>query len=155
MLLIITDIYDYDGPVVVLTKLVCEYAGETESSSVCVFCDGLYKKLTTHIRAVHKKEPRVLQIEKAATAAEREAGFLSLMREGNFNSNIRCITNDRGYIFTCRRSNTFHSLGTMIHCIRCYLFIQRQNFRKHMHTCPQRKKGPCNVWLADLWQQNL
>jgi hypothetical protein len=107
------------------------------------------------MRKVHKEEPRVKNIEKQATAKLREAGYLSLIREGNFNFNLMCITNERGYLITARKSLKFRDLNRMIHCIRCYSLVRRKNFLAHMKVCPHREKGPCTMQQANLGLQKL
>jgi hypothetical protein len=149
------DIYSYDGPLVVLTTAVCAYAGEKEASSICIFCGALFKRVTVHIRAVHAEEQRVQDIEALQTAPQREAGYLQLIREGNFNWNVKCISMDRGFVITTRKPDKYMDIKRMLHCLNCYAYIQRKHYAKHIITCPRRSESPSSSLQVSLGQLGL
>lgn len=152
----IIDIYEYTGPLVVLDMNVCIYAGEEDPSSFCPFCDGLYKRVNTHMRTTHRKKQAVKDIEALPTESEKTIAFDKLSRRRNFQHNIAAITARRGLVYPSRRSKGFRDNSKMIHCIKCFLYLERRAYNKHMKTCTERDdEAPGTLADATLQQGNM
>lgn len=154
--IIIADIYEYNGPLVVLDMNVCNYAGEGEPSSFCPFCGGLYKRVNTHMRTTHRKKQEVKDIEALDTEVERTNAFDKLSRRRTFQHNIACITARQGLVFPSRRSKGFRDNARMIHCTCCYQYIDRRAYNKHMDACTEKGEAyPGTLAEASLHQAAL
>lgn len=148
--------YEYDGPLVVLTKDICDYAGETEPSNYCPICHGLYKRVNVHMRTTHRKIPEIKKIEEMENEKDKNFALDKLSRRANFQHNIRCITEMKGLIFPTRRSKHFRDNRRMIHTLCCLLYLERRHYNRHMRTCREKDiAAPGTLALASLHQKDL
>jgi hypothetical protein len=133
---------------VVLTKPVCVYAGEIETSNFCLICKGLFKRVPVHMRNVHSEEPRVKAIL-ALSKRDQALEFEQLLREGNFTiNNAVAMTTLKGFVLPTRRSPDFRAHTALMHCCRCFSLIERYNYNRHVDRCPRKGQGgeAPNLW---------
>lgn len=152
---LLTDVYAYDGPLVVLSLDVALYAGEKDSSTYCPFCAGLYKRLGKHMRTMHSDEAEVQEVVNMKIDKEKQAGYDRLARKGNFMYNVRCTTARKGLILPYRRSKGVRDIRTMVHCILCLIYIEKRNYNKHVDACPDRHKNPGTLAQVKLMQAEV
>jgi hypothetical protein len=127
---------------VVLNTPVCQFAGENDPSNFCVFCGLLYRRVTVHMRNVHKKEKQIQEIEKLDDIKMRHKEYDQLIRKGNFlGNNAKAISSGLGFIIPTRKAPHFKDHRSMIHCTECYSFIEKSNYYKHQNACPCRSSG--------------
>jgi hypothetical protein len=133
-------IYDYQGDLVVLTRPVCEYAGESDTSNFCLYCKKLFRRVVIHIKNVHADVPRVSSISKLTNASEMAAAFEQLLREGNFFiNNARAMATQKGFVIPTRRSPHFREHTSLVHCTRCFMLMEKHNFNRHVDRCAMRE----------------
>jgi hypothetical protein len=141
---------------VVLTKPVCDFAGEELPSNFCLFCGGIFKRVVVHMENVHKKEKRIHDVYLEDDQATRHKIFNQLIREGNFQkNNAKAMTSGRGYILPTRKHPFFTDPSILIHCSLCYCLIRKINHLRHQLTCPSKLDGQPKIPLADVKLQQF
>jgi hypothetical protein len=140
---------------VVLTRPVCEFAGESDTFSFCLFCQKLFRRVVIHIRNVHADDPRVSCIEKLTSASEKAAGFEQLLREGNFTvNNARAMSTQKGFVIPTRRSPHFREHTSLVHCTRCFMLMEKHNFNRHVDRCAMREAAvDAESIRPTLWEE--
>jgi hypothetical protein len=149
------DLYDYKGAVVVLTRPVCEFAGEEEPANFCKFCKGLFRRVVIHLKNVHQSEPRVAEIIKLDSAAERAAEFEQLLREGNFYvNNAQAMATQEGFVIPTRKSPHFRAHTSLVHCTSCFMLMEKYNYNRHIDRCARKSsKSEGDPPATSLWEE--
>jgi hypothetical protein len=92
-----------------------------------------------HLKQVHQVEPRVANISKLNSAADKALALEQLLREGNFfMNNSKAMATQKGFVIPTRKSPHFRCHTTLVHCTKCYMMMERYNFNRHRDRCAMK-----------------
>ena len=104
--------------------------GSDRPSRPCPFCGKFKVRLTRHIRAVHKNEEQVKQVNKGSN--EQRAAFKQFKRNGILNYNVKIAGEKDAKLLRERMSKKD---STIVVCDKCSGIFNRHWFSSHKQNC--------------------
>ncbi|KAL1448116.1 hypothetical protein WDU94_012365, partial [Cyamophila willieti] len=119
----------------------CSNKKYRDKKHCCLFCHGLYHKISRHLQIVHKNEDEVIKIINLPKGSKKkEDGLLVLVREGDFYHNAKVLELKTGELILTRRLSKSEAQSVKYTdfgpCPFCLGFILKKNRWKHTKQCP-------------------
>jgi len=133
---LLSDIYAYSGPIVVMDECIGAYVGEWNSpSGYCLICGGVFAKVSQHIYNTHKDHKVVQDIVNGSKSTAGEA-MEHVLREGNhFKNNAAALATETGLFLPIRRTLFFRSFARMVVCKYCHAGVDKSHLSRHYDGC--------------------
>lgn len=104
--------------------------------NACLFCGGLFSKLSDHLKNVHKNEPEMLDLAKKNDQQARKAILSRLTARGNIKVNMRLHLakekDVRDFIPKYKKHDTRVEESALVPCLHCKHMYSKSCLSRHL-----------------------